>query len=182
MPASPSIPGAAPRAALYSARYEATTVADHGALTIHLDRFATNAPVTEAQLTVEAGAARGPAERLPDGGYRFRHAALDAPGPLALRLQVDEPGQPADVLTGTLLRGGSGPAGAARGAGAPSLPGASDAADPHGHADGSRDAWRRSAPWIAAALALIAAAAAARQLRRARRTRNRPTPAGDDAS
>jgi hypothetical protein len=160
---APSIPGAAPRVALYSARYEATAVADHDTLAIHLDRFATNAPVTDAQLTVGAGTARGPAERLPDGSYRFRHAAVEAPGALSLRLEVAEPGQPPDTLAGT-LRTGPAPD---DGPGSPG-PGRGDAGSRAAHAS-----WRHPALW---GLALLALAGGALALLRRRRDRASSAP------
>jgi cobalt-zinc-cadmium efflux system membrane fusion protein len=91
----------APRATAASALFELVAVSGGSALTIYIDRFATNEPVTEGTVYVETPA--GPATAIQEGGVFL----LDAPwaaaaGSYELLFTV-EAGTDIDFLTGTLV-------------------------------------------------------------------------------
>ena len=111
---------------------------------IYLDRYASNEPVTDAKIEVEAGAAKGIAAPQPDGSYSFKHDLLGQPGTLAVSFVVAA-GKDTDLLAGDLV-----------------IP------DPHAeddHAATTRP-WLRWAAYVGAALLLAAIAAAAWRNRR----------------
>jgi hypothetical protein len=93
--------GGAPRVEATSDLFEVTGVVENGAMTIYLDRFATNEPVVDAKIEIDAGAAKGAAQPNPDGTYTFRHAALAQSGTLPITFAVSS-GPDADLLTGEL--------------------------------------------------------------------------------
>ncbi|WP_407521952.1 efflux RND transporter periplasmic adaptor subunit [Methylobacterium oryzisoli] len=86
--AAPAAPPA-PRGSSSSDAFELVAVARHGALTIYLDRTATNAPVTDAVIQADTPAGTAAASAQPDGSYR-----LDAPW-------SDKPGEHEVVITVT---------------------------------------------------------------------------------
>lgn len=92
---------ASPRVSGHSDLFELVGVVDRGVMTIYLDRYDSNEPVTGARIEVEAGAAKGVAQPQPDGSYRFEHAVLRAPGTLAVSFTVSD-GKDADLLAGDL--------------------------------------------------------------------------------
>lgn len=112
--------------------FELVGVLDGDKLVIHLDRFASNEPVTGAKITVEGGPLKATAAAERDGIYTAPAAALAAPGthPLVFTVQA---GEASDLLTGDLVV-------------------ASLAAAP-AHADGFD--WRSLAPPAVAALVLV---------------------------
>lgn len=71
-------------------------------LVIHLDRFATNEPVTGATISVEGGPLKASAAVEREGVYTVPAAGLAAPGshPLVFTVQA---GQTSDLLTGDLV-------------------------------------------------------------------------------
>lgn len=71
-------------------------------LVIHLDRFATNEPVTGATVTVEGGPLKATAAIEREGVYTVSAPGLAAPGthPLVFTVQA---GQTSDLLTGDLV-------------------------------------------------------------------------------
>jgi hypothetical protein len=96
-PASP--PG---RLSAQSAQFEITGALAHDTLTLYLDRYASNEPVTGARIEVEAGAASGPAEPQADGSYRFQHAALETAGTLPMHFAIEAAGV-AELLSTELV-------------------------------------------------------------------------------
>jgi len=75
-------------------------------LVIHLDRFATNEPVTGATISVEGGPLKATAAVEREGVYTVPAAGLAAPGthPLVFTVQA---GQTSDLLTGDLVVAGA---------------------------------------------------------------------------
>jgi cobalt-zinc-cadmium efflux system membrane fusion protein len=133
-----------PRISSHSDLFELVGVLENGALSIYLDRYASNEPVTGATIEVEAGAAKGTATRQADGSYSFRHELLGQPGTLPLSFVVVA-GADTDLLGGDLV-----------------IP------DPHApddHADAARP-WLRWSAYAVATLLLVAGAAAAWRHRR----------------
>lgn len=82
--------------------FELVAVLEGGTLVIHLDRFASNEPVTGAKITVEGGPLKATAAVERDGIYTVPAAGLAAPGthPLVFTVQAGEAG---DLLTGDLV-------------------------------------------------------------------------------
>ncbi|TGD65238.1 HlyD family efflux transporter periplasmic adaptor subunit [Tabrizicola sp. WMC-M-20] len=90
----------APRATAISEVFELVAVADGPQLTVYLDRFDTNAPVTGA--TIDAETPAGPVALVPDGDiYRLDAPWTDAPGSYELLFTVATDAE-IDFLTGTL--------------------------------------------------------------------------------
>ena len=103
--AAPAAAGAAsPRISSSSDLFELVGVVERGEMVIYLDRFATNAPVTDAKIEVEAGTAKGLAHAQPDGTYHFNHAALSQPGTVPVSFTVTA-GADTDLLAGDLVIG-----------------------------------------------------------------------------
>lgn len=71
-------------------------------LVIHLDRFATNAPVTGAKVDVEGGPLKAVKATERDGVYTVPAAGLNAPGTHALVFTI-QAGDANDLLTGDLV-------------------------------------------------------------------------------
>lgn len=71
-------------------------------LVIHLDRFASNEPVNDANITVEGGPLEATAAVERDGIYTVPAAALATPGthPLVFTVRA---GEASDLLTGDLV-------------------------------------------------------------------------------
>jgi hypothetical protein len=98
-----SIAGAgSPRIEAASDLFEIVGVVDKGAMTLFLDRYATNEPIANAKIDIEIGSAKGPAQVNSDGTYTFRHAALATPGQLPVTLAITAGGD-GDLLTGELV-------------------------------------------------------------------------------
>ena len=91
-----------PRVSSHSDLFELVGIVDAGAMTIYLDRYATNEPVTGATIEVEAGAAKGVATPQADGTYRFEHAAFKEATTLAVSFTVVA-GADSDLLAGDLV-------------------------------------------------------------------------------
>jgi len=75
-----------------------------GELTIHLDRYATNEPVTNAKIEFEAGSEKGVASAQPDGTYLVKLASLGKPGSTPFSFTVSA-GSDTDLLAGELQIG-----------------------------------------------------------------------------
>lgn len=71
-------------------------------LVIHLDRFATNEPVTGAKIDVEGGPLKAVKATERDGIYTVPAAGLNAPGTHALVFTI-QTGDASDLLTGDLV-------------------------------------------------------------------------------
>ena len=92
----------APRVEAASELFELVGVLDGDKLVIHLDRFATNEPVTGASITVEGGPLKASAAAEKGGIYTVAAAGLAAPGthPLVFTVQA---GEASDLLTADLV-------------------------------------------------------------------------------
>ena len=90
-----------PRVSSHSDLFELVGIVDAGAMTIYIDRHATNEPVTDAKVDVEAGAAKGVATPQADGTYRFEHPVLKDTAALAVNFTVVA-GAESDLLAGDL--------------------------------------------------------------------------------
>ena len=125
--------------------FEIVGVVENGAMTLFLDRFATNDPVTDAKIDVEVGPVKGSAQANPDGTYSFKHAALAQPGQFPVTFTVTA-GTDSDLLAGDLV-----------------------VADPAAaRVRASDNPWPRRWGWVAGALLLVAGIAIARWSRRGR--------------
>ncbi|MDO8774468.1 MAG: efflux RND transporter periplasmic adaptor subunit [Burkholderiaceae bacterium] len=143
---APTAAGAvtSPRISSHSDLFELVGVVESSEMKIYLDRYASNEPVTDAKVEVEAGAAKGIATPQPDGSYSFKHELLSRPGTLAVNFVVAA-GTDTDLLAGDLV-----------------------ITDPHAEDDhsGTTRPWLRWAAYAGAALLLAALAAAAWRNRR----------------
>ncbi len=102
-PAASGSPGASvPRLEAQSDLFEIVGVVQNGAMTLFLDRYATNDPVVGAKIDVEAGSIKGAAQANPDGTYTFKHAVLTQPGQLPVTFAIAA-GADNDLLAGELL-------------------------------------------------------------------------------
>lgn len=128
-----------PRVSSHSDLFELVGIVDAGAMTIYLDRHATNEPVTDAkvEVEVEAGTAKGIATPQADGTYRFEHAVLKDAATLAVSFTVVA-GAESDLLAGDLTL--------------------TDAHDAHDDDHATRP-WLRWVAYAAGALALLVVAA-----------------------
>ena len=101
-PAPVASAGEAPRVEAASELFELVGVLDGDKLVIHLDRFATNEPVTGASITVEGGPLKASAAAEKGGIYTVAAAGLAAPGthPLVFTVQA---GEASDLLTADLV-------------------------------------------------------------------------------
>ncbi len=133
-----------PRISSHSDLFELVGVVENSEMKIYLDRYASNEPVTDAKIEVEAGAAKGAAIPQADGSYSFKHEVLGQPGTLAMSFVVAA-GKDTDLLAGDLV-----------------------IADPHAEDDhaGANRPWLRWAAYAGAALLLVATAIAALRRRR----------------
>ena len=93
-----------PRITSHSDLFELVGVVDKGEMTIFLDRYATNEPVTDAKIEVEIGNVKGVAAVQADGSYLFKNDVLAKPGELAVSFTVLA-GKDADLLVGDLKIG-----------------------------------------------------------------------------
>lgn len=93
---------ASPRIASHSDLFELVGIVENGQMTVYLDRYATNEPVTDAKIEVEAGTAKGSATPQSDGTYLFKHESLGRPGTLAVSFVVAA-GPDTDLLAGDLV-------------------------------------------------------------------------------
>lgn len=101
-PPAPALPGVVkPRVAVQTDLYELVGIADGPALRILLDRYDSNAPVTDAAIEIVAGADTVKAEASPDGTYMAAIAALATPGDHDLIFNVSHKDGD-DLLAGTL--------------------------------------------------------------------------------
>ena len=100
--AAPAATGAgSPRVSSHSDLFELVGIVDAGAMTIYIDRHATNEPVTNAKVEVEVGTAKGVAVPQADGTYRFEHAVLKDAATLVVNFTVIA-GSESDLLAGEL--------------------------------------------------------------------------------
>ena len=103
--ASPAaaLPGAGgPRIEAQSDLFEIVGVVRDGVMTIFVDRYATNEPVVDAKIDIDAGPVKGSAQANPEGTYTFKHAALTQPGQLPVTFTIVAGGE-SDLLAGELV-------------------------------------------------------------------------------
>jgi hypothetical protein len=103
-PAAPTGP-AAPRVIAVSDLFELVGIVDGNTMTIYLDRAATNAPIAEAAIDIDAVAGtqtlKLKPEAKPDGTFAVQAPFLSQPGQYAMTFAVTV-GPDADVLAGNL--------------------------------------------------------------------------------
>lgn len=121
----------APRLEAQSETFELVAILEGGKLTLYLDRYASNEPVTNAAIEIESGTFKTTAQPGGEGVYTAPAEALTEPGQYPLVFTVRAAGE-TDLLNGTL--------------GVPPPPGA--ASHPH-H-------WSEWLVWIFAALVALA--------------------------
>ena len=92
---------ASPRVQAHSDLFELVGVVDKGQMTIYLDRYATNEPVTGAKIDFESGTHKGQAQPQADGTYLIKFDALAKPGNLPFAFTVTA-GSDSDLLAGDL--------------------------------------------------------------------------------
>ena len=103
-PPAPVATAGSPRIALHSDAYELVGILRGDRLTLFLDRYSGNAPVTDAGLVVTIGAgADVAATPTPEGTYVVASDRLVGAGPLELVFAITHPGGD-DLLIGTLDR------------------------------------------------------------------------------
>lgn len=95
------VQGIVPRATAQTEDFELVAVPTGGKLTLYLDRYADNTPVTGAVIEVESGAFKAVAREIEPGLYTVPGDAFAKPAryPLTLSIQV---GETADLLAATL--------------------------------------------------------------------------------
>ncbi|MEO5661545.1 MAG: hypothetical protein ABIQ90_17380 [Polaromonas sp.] len=99
---APSAGGtASPRIQAHSDLFELVGIVDNGQMTVYLDRYATNEPLTNASIEFEAGAEKGVAKPQADGSYLIKLDALAKPGSLPFSFTVAA-GTDMDLLAGDL--------------------------------------------------------------------------------
>lgn len=91
----------APRIEAQSETFELVAILESGKLTLYLDRFATNEPVSNARIEIESGTFKAVAQPGADSVYTAPGAAFAKPGPypLVFTIQADAG---SDLLNGTL--------------------------------------------------------------------------------
>lgn len=100
--AAPAAGGtASPRMSAHSDLFELVGVVDKGQMTVYLDRYATNEPVTGARIEYESGSNKGTAQPQADGTYLVKFDALTKPGELPFSFTVTA-GPDTDLLSGDL--------------------------------------------------------------------------------
>lgn len=93
--------GGAPRLVTHSDLFELVGIVENGAMTLYLDRFADNSPVTDAKIEVEAGSEKGAATVNSNGTYRFSAKAFAKPSVIPVTFTVSA-GNDTDLLAGDL--------------------------------------------------------------------------------
>ncbi|MBK6321315.1 hypothetical protein [Candidatus Aalborgicola defluviihabitans] len=94
--------GMAPRASAQTEDFELVAHMQGNTLIVTLDRFATNAPVSDAQIEVESGSAlKAIAKPIAPGIYTLQAPLFIAPGSYPLTFSV-EAGNTSDLLAATL--------------------------------------------------------------------------------
>ncbi len=94
--------GMAPRASAQTEDFEIVAQAQGTTLTLTLDRFATNAPVVDAQIEVESGSTlKQTAKQIAPGVYMVQGTPFGVPGsyPLSFSIQA---GETSDLMATTL--------------------------------------------------------------------------------
>ncbi|SMF03610.1 hypothetical protein [Pseudogulbenkiania subflava] len=92
----------APRAEAHTELFELLVTPAGGQLTVYLDRYASNEPVTGAKVEIESGSWKTVAQAAEDGSYRAKAPQFAKPGqyPLVLTVQA---GADTDLIETTLV-------------------------------------------------------------------------------
>lgn len=98
------ITSAAPRAEAQTDLFELVAIPHNGRLTIYVDRFASNQPVSEAEVEIESGKWKAVAKALEGGAYQVAAPQFAAPGSYPLVFTVTA-GDDADLIETTLVIG-----------------------------------------------------------------------------
>jgi hypothetical protein len=98
------VTSAAPRAEAQTDLFELVLTAHNGLLTVYLDRFADNQPVSDAKVEIESGNWKALANALEGGAYQLAAPQFAAPGSYPLVFTVTA-GDDADLLETTLVIG-----------------------------------------------------------------------------
>ncbi len=89
------------RAVAATEEFELVATLEGKKLVVYLDRFASNEPVTKANVEVDGGEMKGVASEIAPGTYALDLATALSPGKHALIIAI-EAGDTADLLTATL--------------------------------------------------------------------------------
>ena len=100
-PASVAV-GGAPRIAVYSDLFELVGIVENGAMTLYLDRYVDNAPITDANIEVETGSEKLIATANADGTYRVVAKAFAKPSEIPVTFTITA-GSDNDLLAGDLV-------------------------------------------------------------------------------
>ncbi len=104
-PAAPAQGLTTPRVSTHSDLFELVGVVVHDKMTIYLDRFATNEPITQATIELEIAQEKSPlklvAKAESDGTFSVTHPLLESAGTYALSFTVTT-SDDADLLAGEL--------------------------------------------------------------------------------
>ena len=92
---------ASPRIRAASNLFELTGIYGNGQMTVYLDRFSTNEPVTDARMEFASGATKGIAAPQADGTYRIKFDGFAKPGVIPMAFTVTA-GKDRDLLAGEL--------------------------------------------------------------------------------
>lgn len=95
------VQASAPRAESATPDFEVVSVLENGRLTLYVNDFATNTPITKAQVEVEMGGTSSQSKENAPGIYSLALPALSTPGKHALTVSVTE-GERSDLLLLTL--------------------------------------------------------------------------------
>ena len=94
--------GGAPRLVTHSDLFELVGIVENGAMTVYLDRYADNSPVTDANIEVEVGSEKGVATANSNGTYRFPAKAFAEPSAMPVTFTISA-GNDTDLLAGDLV-------------------------------------------------------------------------------
>lgn len=97
-----SVVNIAPRAEAQTELFELLATAGNGQLTIFIDRYASNEPVTGAKIEVESGDWKAIAQAAGNGSYRVSAPQFAKPGRYPLLFTV-EAGADSDLIEATLV-------------------------------------------------------------------------------
>lgn len=131
-----------PRVATATDLFELVAVASGNQITLYLDRFATNEPISGAKVEIDQGTFNAVAQEVEAGVYQASADGLAQPGPHSLTVTV-QAGDDADLLSLTV---GSSAQGAGVSSASPSI------------GDSASRAWRSPLVWGASGVVLLTAA------------------------
>lgn len=94
--------GSAPRIVTHSDLFELVGIVENGAMTLYLDRYADNLPVTDAKIEVEAGSEKAVATVNANGTYSFASKHFSKPSVLPITFTISA-GNDTDLLAGDLV-------------------------------------------------------------------------------